>query len=160
MHLPSTDCCFKNSADVRSSKFVRHHVRDRYLGAKMRWTRFSAQTFVLFALLICVVDSQCDSNNDTIPQICQHQRDNNVPCTELNGECLECSWPEECQYGRKVNVTCQVKEGSSECQVRSSKRHTCVHTYSDTHIHSDTHTHTQYCIITYIARKTNFLVGS
>ena len=84
------------------------------------WTRLNCQIFVLFSLLTCVVDSQCDSNNDTIPQICQRQRDNNVLCTELSGECLECTWPEGCQYGQTINVTCQAKyDESNDCQVRS-----------------------------------------
>ena len=78
---------------------------------------------VVLALLVCGVVSQCDSNNETIPEICQQQFKNNVSCTELSGECLNCTWRDdcdECRYGDNVTVTCRSKndDDDDECQVR------------------------------------------
>lgn len=82
---------------------------------KMRWTEICALVCVQICLFVCFAESQCDSNNDTIPEICRQQSNNNVSCTEFSGECIECMWPEDCEYGENLNVTCHSKYDTIEC---------------------------------------------
>ena len=81
----------------------------------MRWTEIWALVYLQFSLLVYFVEAQCDTNNDTIPEICRQQTNNNVSCTELSGECVECMWPPDCDYGRNVNVTCESRFDDIEC---------------------------------------------
>ena len=93
----------------------------------MRWTGYSALVYVQISLLTCVAVSQCDFDNQTIPEICREQSNNNVSCTEFSGDCIECFW-EECNYGETVNVTCRSQYDGIECmgeQVCTQVKCTC-----------------------------------
>jgi len=81
----------------------------------MRWTELCVLVCVQISLLTCGTESQCDSNNDTIPEVCRQQSDSNVSCEEFSGECLECTWPEDCVYGQTVIVTCVSKYDGIDC---------------------------------------------
>ena len=82
----------------------------------MRWTEICTVVYIQISLLVYFVESQCDNNNDTIPEICRQQSNSNVSCTELSGECLNCTWPEEdCEYGGNVTVMCGSKFDDIEC---------------------------------------------
>ena len=82
----------------------------------MRRIEICALLYLHISFLVCVVKSQCNSNNDTIPEVCRQYFNNTaVKCTELDGECLNCTWPEDCEYGEMVNVTCESKFDDIEC---------------------------------------------
>lgn len=81
----------------------------------MRLTETSALVYLQISLLVYFVKSQCDNNNDTIPEICRRQSNGNVSCTELSGECLQCTWPDDCEYGGNITVMCESKFGDIEC---------------------------------------------
>jgi len=70
---------------------------------------------VLYYAFVCtlVVCSSCNvlDNNDTIiPDTCNVT----TSCSDLGGECLNCTFP-ECKYGDVVNVECTVKFDGIEC---------------------------------------------
>lgn len=70
---------------------------------------------VVLSSLTNIAESQCDFNNDTVPEICREQSENNVSCTELNGECLHCTFPDNCTYGDNVTVKCVSKYSEIQC---------------------------------------------
>jgi len=73
---------------------------------------------LLFCALVCTlfVCSSCfvgDSNGTVIPDTCNVP--SSTPCSELGGECLNCTFPDSCEYGKNVTVECTVKFDEIEC---------------------------------------------
>ena len=95
---------------------MRHHVWQPEMGR----IKIRALLYLHTSLLVCIVKSQCSTNDDTydntVPEVCRQYFNNTaIQCTELDGECLNCTWPEDCEYGKIVDVTCESKFDDIEC---------------------------------------------